>query len=320
MKTLTVGDRRLSLSQTVPCSVAHRRAVAEVFVTDSARLAEDTAAFAFQVPRAHSLWGDRLLPYHDPFGVGEAARQAAFVLFHEHLDVPVGVPFSMQRWDLRVTDLERLRDNERAPLEGVLTYRITRRRMNGALGSLTIEGALDVDGATAVTVASDVVFTARADYEALRAYQRGRKPLQPDAPRVTPYAAEAVGRSDRRNVVIGPAPEPAAESGSARHRLVVDFSHPAFFDHSYDHVPGPLMNEALRQAALVTAHQEGALSSPVASVVRLDASFRDFAEFEGPLEYTTRLRGTEANGEVLLAQEIAQFGTVIATAETALRP
>jgi hypothetical protein len=44
----------------------------------------------------------------------------------------------------------------------------------------------------------------------------------------------------------------AGETGSS-FTLVVDTSHPHFFDHPQDHVPGTLMLEALRQSAVAVA-------------------------------------------------------------------
>ena len=56
----------------------------------------------------------------------------------------------------------------------------------------------------AMTLSGGIVFMPKADYEALREYQRARKPLaggEPDQAR--PLDPELVGRLDRRNVVIG---------------------------------------------------------------------------------------------------------------------
>ena len=130
--------------------------------------------------------------------------------------------------------LEAFRDNEKSPLEGELRYRLSDRiDRDGELGSMRIDGSLVIDGTQAMTVSGDVVFMSREDYTALRRFQRARKPLGTAAGvAVKPVDAALVGRRDPRNVVLG--------EGNL---LVIDRRHPSFFDHGYDHVPGPLMVE-----------------------------------------------------------------------------
>jgi hypothetical protein len=313
-----LAGRALSHSRTVPRETAHRRAVSEVFVTDSVACGTDAALLGLQIPRAHSLWADRPAGPHDAFAVGEAARQAAFVFFHEHLDLAVGLPFSMQRWELAVLEPESLRDDERAPLEGEIHYRVTGRQVTAVRGSMTIEGTVRIDGQPALRVASEVAWASRRDYQALRDYQRGRKPLE-TAPYEAPvrYAPELVGRRDPRNVVIGPLDDAV---GPGHHRLVVDLSHPAFFDHSYDHVPGPLMLEGLRQTALLTACRSGALTTPRAQLQGLAVGFTDFAEFEGPVDFRAEAPVPALDGSVAVTVAVVQFDAVVAQGEITLRP
>jgi len=318
------ADVALSFEQTVPRSVAHRRAVGEVFVTDSAELDAERFLIAWQVPRAHALWGDREACYHDPFSVAEAARQGCFVVVHRHLGLPVGLPFSLRRFSFRVLDLEPFGDDRRHPLQGLLDYRLTSREFSGGeLGSMTIDGLVHIGGAQAMTVSGDVVFVSQRDYQALRAYQRSRKPLAAVGPAVpaVPAPAAAVGRRDSRNVVIGAAGNPAAP----RWPLVIDRSHPSYFDHDYDHVPGPFIVEGFRQAALLCATGSGALDSPVAALTSLDTTFADFGEFEAPLHYEAGPAAAAgvaapAGPEHLVQVGLYQFGQEIARADIGLTP
>jgi hypothetical protein len=310
----------LSFDQTVPRAIAHRRAVGEVFITDSAALGEDEFLLAFQLPRAHRLWSDHKVAYHDPFSTGEAARQGSFVVIHRHLGVPLSLPFSLQRYAFTVHELAAFRDDQRSPLEGLLRYRIVSQHKRGdELGSLSIEGDLEIGGALALTVSGDVVFLPRGDYEALRAFQRSRKPLdsaQPPGP-IQPLDAAAVGRLDQRNVVIGHPVQAGRTDRAPQYPLVIDLGHPSYFDHSYDHVPGPFIVEGFRQAALVEAHRTGALASPVAALVGCRTSFADFGEFEAILEYSAEVQGT-GDGRVQVRVELHQFGKEIAEGEIEL--
>lgn len=313
---------RLTFDRTVPRAIAHRRAVGEVFVTDSGRLSDDEFLLAWQIPRAHALWGDRPAPYHDPFSVAEAARQASFVVVHRHLDIPLDLPFTLQRFAFQVSDLEALRDNERSPIQGLLTYRLTDRQFRaGQLGSMTINGEIEVDDKPVMTISGDVVFMSRDDYKALRTFQRSQKLRREIAPwkPAEALAPALVGRADRRNVVIGEPSVLSFPAGLLRYPLVIDRSHPSYFDHDYDHVPGPFIVEGFRQAGLLAASRAGALPSPVAALTGLTTTFADFGEFEAPLDYSAEVAAA-GEGKVNVRVGLHQFGSEIAEGRIELTP
>lgn len=309
----------LRFDQTVPCAVAHRRALGEVFVADSMRADDGSVFLAVQVPRAHSVWFDRKALYHDTFSMAEAARQGSFVALHRHFDVPVGLPFTLQRFEFRIQDLASYRDNQKSPLEGIVRYEASGQIQPGAeSGQLTFEGQLWIDSTLAMTMNADVIFLGKDDYEALRAYQRSRKPEAPPPPdpsdRLPPAA---VGRRDARNVAIAEAVEPADEP---RFRIVVDDSHPSYFDHEYDHLPGPLCVEAFRQSALVTATRAGLLESPVAAVTGCLTGFVSFAELDAVAECSAVPGPVAANGSVTVEVGLHQFDRQLAAGWIELTP
>jgi A-factor biosynthesis hotdog domain len=300
----------LSFEQTVPRATAHRRALGEVFITDSAEAGDGEYALGYQIPRAHSLWNDRRVPYHDSFSTAEAARQAVFVVLHRHAGVPLGLPFTLHRFRFRVVDLAAYRDT-RSPLEGTLRLRLAGRRRRGAdLEELSVEGTLAVGDRAAMSMSGEVAFLPTDDYHVLREYQRSRRtPGADPAPAPEPVDPALVGRSDRRNVVVG---APAA-TDEACYPLLVDQSHPSFFDHDYDHVPGPLIVEGFRQTALVAAAAQGAISSALVPVTGCAATFSDFAEFEAALECRPKVSAARPDGPVTVDIELHQFGRQIAT-------
>lgn len=308
----------LSYERTVRRELAHRRAVGEVFVTDSAQTGEDEFALAIQIPRGHSLWSDRRADYHDPFATGEAARQGSFVIIHQHLGIPVDLPFSMRTFGFTVDRLDAYHDGQRAPLDGIVRYRLSDKRVSGGqLGSMRVDGEVTLNGVRAMTVGGDVVFMPGGDYQALRAFQRARKPIEPGTrPEPTPPLPPAsVGRSDPRNVAIGP---PAGPAGSRRFPLVIDKSHPSYFDHDYDHVPGPLCVEAFRQAAIVTAREAGVIPSPVVAMTGCQLAFDDFGEFEETLFCTADIVPGPEDLPVRLRVGLRQFGRELVTGHVEL--
>lgn len=318
--TRSLGEE-LSFEQTVPRALAHRHAVGEVFVTDSSAEPDGDFLVAIQVPRAHSLWYDRTIAFHDPFSSAEAARQGSFVVLHRYFGVPVGLPFSLLRWDFRVEDLEAYRDNESSPFQGVLRYHVTDRAKPGAdLGDMTLAGELTVEGRRAMTFSGDVVFFGREDYAALREFQLSRKPA------VNPVIAASsrpvrldpslIGRLDHRNVAIG---DSLGDGPVPRYPYVIDTTHPSYFDHAYDHVPGPFIVEGFRQAAIVTAVRAG-LSSPVVAVTGCSTTFTNFGEFGEILECSAEVTGQDEQGRVTVDLGLHQYGKQLAQAGIELTP
>ncbi|MGW4799252.1 AfsA-related hotdog domain-containing protein [Nonomuraea sp. NPDC004297] len=303
---------KLTFDQTVPRALAHRQAVGEVFVTDSAPGPDGDHLVAVQVPRAHSLWFDRLVAFHDPFCTAEAARQGSFVVLHRYFGVPVGLPFSLLRWQFQVHDLAAYRDDERSPLQGVLRYRVSGKpAAGGEFGDMKLSGELTIGSVTAMSFSGDVVFFGKEDYAALREFQQARRPApDPAAAAVTPLDPALVGRRDRRNVAIG---------DGERFPYVIDTTHPSYFDHAYDHVPGPFIVEGFRQAALVAAVRAGALGSPVAAVLGCSTTFGSFGEFGAVLECAAEVTGV-TGGRVSVGLELHQYGKRLATAGIELGP
>jgi A-factor biosynthesis hotdog domain len=84
----TLESAWLRFDRGVPRDLVHRRAVAEVLITDTIQVAEDEFLLGAQLPRAHSLWSDRRSSYHDPLLTIEICRQACLALPHRYYGVP----------------------------------------------------------------------------------------------------------------------------------------------------------------------------------------------------------------------------------------
>ncbi|MEV2254163.1 AfsA-related hotdog domain-containing protein [Streptomyces sp. NPDC050147] len=313
----------LTFEQTVPRSLAHRRQVGEVFVTDSAQGSDDDFHLAFQIPRAHSLWSDQRADFHDPFASAEAARQSIFVLLHRHVGVPVGLPFSLQRITLRVTDPQAYAHDGTSALQGYVHYRVAERQGKGSdVVSMVLEGVMEIGGRPAMTLSAVLAFMSQDDYDVFRAFQRAQKPVADARP--TPARrldAGLVGRENPRNVVIGlPGDEAQSAGGVFRCLLAADPHHPAFFDHEYDHVPGPLMVEGMRQAAVAAACRAGAIADGRALAVGCEAAFLDFAEFEADLVHEAEVGAPGADGRVPVTVVLRQFGKPIVEGRIDLLP
>ncbi|MFD3510144.1 AfsA-related hotdog domain-containing protein [Nocardia sp. NPDC058666] len=314
MTGLSAVRGTLTFEQLVPAALAHRRGLAEVYVADTAIVGSSEFVVAVQVPRAHSLWFDRLVGYHDPFSALEAVRQALLVVGQRHLGVPADAPASLQRMSFAVEDLSVFRDSERDPFEGIVRLR------PGAAGTgrgyyhdVSFDATLTVRGALAMTVRGSGITFPREAYDEFRALQQGKRAgLAPVAARpARRLPPELVGRRDPRNVVL-------ARNTAQEMVVVVDRAHPSFFDHQYDHVPGPLLLEVFRQAAVVAATDAGLLESPVAAVIDVEAQFTDFAEFDAEITCTTAAVGDLDLDEITVEVALHQYGNRIALAHVEL--
>ncbi|MGW0771483.1 AfsA-related hotdog domain-containing protein [Streptomyces sp. NPDC002676] len=270
----------LSFDQLVPPMTVNRRSPLEVFVTDHAQIGPDEFAIALRVAHDHPLWSDQRTPRHDPAAVIEAFRQAFVVARHEYLGVPRGTPSAVQQVTLAVPELHAFRADAAKPLQGVIKVRVTQTD-----GTYDIAGDFLVGSARAMTLSFTSILFPRESYQEIRDYQRSRRAASAnDTPDTKPIDPELVGRRDRNNVVIGPATRPN------RYPVLVDRTHPSFFDRDYDHLPASLLIEAMRQSALRSAAEAG-LRTGESALTRAELDFGIFVETDVPAECAVSVTG-----------------------------
>jgi A-factor biosynthesis hotdog domain len=276
----------LRFDRNVSRDLVHRTALAEVLIADTVQVADDEFLVGTQLPRAHTLWSDRVYPYHDPLITVEVCRQACLAVPQRYYEVGPDWQFVSKQIDFRVVNLAAFTDDENSPPEGILRARFSNRReRHGLLCGITVESELTIDGTSAATVCGDLMFFPKTTYERLRSYQRKYKALD-QQPRSIPRPNDpaSVGRSFHRNVTIGESATAGSAVGECRYVAIVDQRHPCFFDHPLDHVPGALVMEIYRQAAIATATGNGSSPPAAAVITRCDVQLSDFAELEAPVE------------------------------------
>lgn len=273
-----------SFEQTIPRGLVHKAGPEAVWLTDVGRLGDAGYYGIGQVPRTHAYLDDRVGVPHghcDLAMLVELSRQAGIAVTHRFLGVPESHPTIFMKLSITVTDPSPT-DWTPAPAPvgvGVEILNIDER--DGVPESFAADLVIVVDGrerARATTLWAAHEPTA---YKGARADARQGKPLDERAPSARPLPPEQVGRRNPDNVLIG---EPERDGRTYRGPVVVDEQHPYFYEHPVDHIPGVLMLEAFRQAALVAATDAHGLPGADAVVVRCDARFTDFAENELPLD------------------------------------
>ncbi|MFE0810141.1 ScbA/BarX family gamma-butyrolactone biosynthesis protein [Streptomyces sp. NPDC058848] len=254
------------LTTTVPKEFVHRASVAEVVLTDWARQDDLHFTVSAQWPRGHSFFA-HVDGCHDPLIAAESIRQIGSLLAHAEFGVPLGHHFLM--WDLSVAVHPAHMSVDWAPasLDMEVTCRDVKRR-GGALAGLRYDVVIRRDGECAATGSAAFTCTSPKVYGRLRAGRLTgeRTPLALTAP----TAPQTVGRVSPTDVVL------SATAEQDVWQLRADTRHPVLFDHPVDHVPGMLLLEATRQAALA------AVDRPHALPLAFTSEFVRYAELDAP--------------------------------------
>ncbi|MDR6980687.1 hypothetical protein J2X68_007429 [Streptomyces sp. 3330] len=233
-----------TLTTTVPKEFVHRASVAEVLLTDWARVEESRFKVAAQWPRGHSFF-TAVDGCHDPLIAAETIRQTGILLAHAEFGVPLGHHLLVEDLDVQVTPAHVRVGLVPATLDIDVRCSQIRRRRNGALNGCRITVEIYREGRPAATGGGSFTVIAPAVYQRLRA---GRPPS--NRPRIpaqsAPQPPHSVGRTAPMDVVLSPTGRPG------RWHLRADTRHPVLFDHPVDHVPGMVLLEAARQATAAT--------------------------------------------------------------------
>ncbi|MFH8625317.1 ScbA/BarX family gamma-butyrolactone biosynthesis protein [Streptomyces vietnamensis] len=245
----------LSFDRTISRRFVHRASVTEVFLTDAAAAGADRFLVGAQLPRNHALYRPEETGQCDFMLLVETVRQAGIFLSHRYHDVPLGHHFIFKALSLRISDPAALRVGS-GPLAAVLDVKVVTPAgaRNPRRFDARFDMVIEVGGRECARASAGVVVIDGVRYGRLR--QRGR--IAETAPQAT-VPAYGAGTGDDRAVLL---PVPAEEArplpdGTREWRLHVDPTHPGYFEHPSDHVPGMLLLEAFRQAARQTARQTG---------------------------------------------------------------
>ncbi|KJK48698.1 hypothetical protein UK23_16145 [Lentzea aerocolonigenes] len=301
---MTTVERPLDISSLVSFNscvsrdLVHRKALAEVFLTDWARVGEDSFLLGAQWPRSHSFYAPRD-GRHDPMLVAETVRQAGILLAHKGYDVPLGHSFLMDRITLAVHQDEMTVGDEPADLLIEVEARDVLRRARGING-MRVDMTFRRAG---VRIASGSGWVRVAGPGVYRRLRWGGEPRLPGpACSPTPLTPEIVGVTSVDDVVLG---EP---TGRWTWPLRVRTGHPVLFDHPLDHVPGMVTLEAMRQAG------RAVLGRPGAQPLDLDASFPRFLELDRECLVSAEVLKWISPSVAVLSVQAIQDGVVAAEA------
>jgi 2-oxo-3-(phosphooxy)propyl 3-oxoalkanoate synthase len=254
-----------------------------------------------RLPRQHALFTDDTAGLHDLHFVTEALRRVSSLVAARYLRVPAGEALAVRAADVVVTDLAAWARSEvaaEAVMDLVLVPRADRE--------VDCEAALSIDGAPCCTA------TARLGLSRPSPVAAGAHPGSFEAP-IGPLAeASRVGRASAENVLISVARQQGPD------RLTVDLdvrlAGPAFGS-AAAHVPGTVLVEGTRQAAILAAGELRGLCTSHCAPVRWRGALAHRAVAGVPLvcAATVGRPAVDAAGRpaVDVALELSQRGTAV---------
>lgn len=296
----------LAFEQTVRRSLVHKRLFENVLLTDLRACGDGRFLCAGRLPIAHRFFNQPgRVPRHDILFYTELGRQASLAISHAFLDVDANDVFIFEGSHAALTNAAWPAPQHLYALEPVLVeIRITEitRRRNNAVNRVVAEHIM--------RIGDDEVFrgTGAWTVQPLALFQRLRRMANggaaPAPSNVTPFPAVASTRSvSAEHVVI--TPERATGTGELVSKLIVDETHPYFFDHACDHVPGMLLLEGCAQLAMA-ASLRTASGTPL-GIRSYDVNFSQFVECGIPTVLTARVDGDTV--DLTITQRDAVAGT-----------
>lgn len=223
--------------QTVDRRLVHKKAIADVFLTDSRVLADSEFLIAAQWPRRHWYFGDPAARL-EPLLISETLRQVCLYVAFAHLGIPVGAHVLIEQFSVRQS-----------------MHRLPSR--DPAVVFIEVEVETDRAPHTPRRLVLRTVF--RHGDRVVASASGAARAIPPDT----------FTRLRERRSTTGERRQPGG------HRLRIDLSHPVYFDHPTDHVPGLMLVDyalrAPRAANLSGWHAE-----------QFSANFQEFVELDAP--------------------------------------
>ncbi|MFC8221486.1 ScbA/BarX family gamma-butyrolactone biosynthesis protein [Streptomyces sp. NPDC057362] len=280
----------LTFERTVARHLVHRRALSEVFLTDSQVFDGSSFVAGAQLPSSHAYFTDHSTPHAvDPLLLLECCRQAETHAVHAHFGADPTTKFVLESWDAELPGLTRIPPS-RGPADLVIEAQTSRSHRAGeVLRAMDYRMHLSLSGSPLGKVTMRVKYVSEGVYRALRRRPDGVLPTSDDYRGALDQSGlvdpRRVGRRRAENVVLL---EPTVAGRDVRARLRVAGGHPSLFDHAQDHLPGMVLMEAGRQAALLAAEELDQVRADQLTVIRFSASFHAYSELDRPVTVVAR--------------------------------
>lgn len=316
----------LSFEQTVPRSLVHKRSLENVLLTEVRAYGDDRFICAGRVPTAHRFFndGDRTPP-RDILFYTELGRQASLAVSHSFLGISRDDIFIFEQSKAVMTEAA-WRAPFQSPPDSVVTeikIKETEKRKNDSVCRVVAEHIMSIGNAEVFRGTGAWTLQPAALFQRLRRIATTRR--SPGAYETTPaetgIRSTLFPREQNDNVVIS-LPEYSKATDEFVSSLIVDRTHPYFFDHPCDHVPGMLLLEGCAQLALSALAQTASVPPEKSCVCAYEVNFVQFVECSLSTTLTAHLNTAETDRSGLLPIDvqvsISQQNVVSGTATISL--
>jgi len=295
---------QLSFEQTVPRSLVHKRSIENVLLTEVRAVSEDRFICAGRIPSAHRFFTDAgRKPQTDILFYTELGRQASLAICHAFLGVGKDEVFIFQQSQ---AVLDHSLCNRELRADTVVTeIRIQdiERRRNNAVSRIVAEHIMPLNGERVFHGTGAWTVQPAALFKRLRRLGKSGTPAV--AHSEDSFTDTATTTVD--NHVIE-AVRPGDSTADFVASLTIDQTHPYFFDHPCDHVPGMLLLEGCAQLALAAAARRVKVSA-------YDVDFYQFVECDAPVTLAAHIEtGNNGNAgtasvDIVISQHNVLSGT-----------
>lgn len=275
------GVRELEFVRSVDRRLLHRRALSEVFLTDTAAVDGQRFLAGAQLPSSHAYFTDHIgHTAVDPVLLLECARQAETYGAHRHLGVDEDTKFVLQSWSMSLPGLFGAHAGDPAELVMEVT---TDRPADATTPARSVTYGIRflIAGQDVGEVRMAVGYLSSATYSFIRTKRRGSPPVSSDDVPAVPatVAAQDVGRSAPVNALLI---DPVQDGDGITAGIRTANDNPSMFDHAQDHLPGMVLTEAARQAALLAGQRLLGRPAAETALTGFDLDFARFAELDAP--------------------------------------
>jgi hypothetical protein len=251
-----------------------------------------------RIPNDHSFFNQPgRNPRKDILFYTELGRQASLAISHEFLKVSTDEVFIFEGSEATLTDTARSTAPvcDRVVME-IAIQEITRRR-NGAVSRVVAQHSMAIGG--------EPVFRGTGAWSVQPAalFQRLRRTSSTGQ-----RGADTAGPCPPVSNVVIARPTHGDDPTSFGSSLIVDYTHPYFFDHACDHIPGMLLLEGCAQLALAAFAQTTSVFPGRAAISAYEVNFSRFVECGLPTTLVARVNA-EDDVEIVISQPDAVCGT-----------
>jgi hypothetical protein len=314
LENTSIETFQLSIEQTVPRSLVHKRSLENVLVTELRAYGDARFVCAGRIPTAHRFFNDAgRTPQKDILFYTELGRQASLAVSHTFLGISREDVFIFEGSQARLTEAA-WKAQIQPHLDSVVTeirvHEIERRR-NNVVNRVVAEHIMFISGTEVFRGTGAWTVQPAALFQRLRRLAKTRPASSSDGSSIA-----STRRRSYDNVVILPL-QPGETRTQFATSLLLDETHPYFFDHPCDHVPGMLLLEGSAQLAKAVSAEIASASPRDFEIAGYDVNFQQFVECDAPVTLTAGVDADETKTDGVFAKahvSISQHNVVCGTA------